>query len=81
MGVTRENGRYRARYSFRGVRYNVGSYSTKGEAERELARHQWENSRMPSYEWEKVDSIDRLNRPTPTLIQRVKKWLKERKAN
>ena len=82
MGVTRGSGRYRARYTFRGVRYNVGSYATEDEAWIAMGKHKWENNAIPSFEWERPpDSIYRLNRPKPTLIQRVKKWLKERKAS
>lgn len=81
MGVTKENGKYRARYTFRGVRYNVGSYDTKMDAELALARHQWENSRIPQFEWQQVKSNHRYYTVLkPSLYQRVKNWLKRKQS-
>lgn len=82
MGVTRENGKYRARYTFRGTRYNVGSFDTRGEAELALHQHQWENSKMPSFEWEQTpEPANKLNKRKPTLFERVKNAINDYRAN
>ena len=70
MGVTVENGKFRARYMHKGVQYNVGRYETEDEAWIELGRHKWENEKFPSFEWEKPVEI-KLRKKKPSLLKRI----------
>lgn len=94
MGVTKQaNGKYRARYTLHGERYNVGVFDTELKAKRALSKHRKDNDFTAI--WSEKNALGgfedipvRKNRKftvrKPSLIDKIKvkvakgrTWLKE----
>lgn len=76
MGVTKENGKFRARYSKDGQRINVGSFKTRAQAEAAISKHRWDHGGVLTYEATGpikpiIAKVEKTN-----TVGRMKTWLK-----
>ena len=80
MGVTRTAPhRFRARYSVNGVRYNVGTFKRKAQAEEAMAKHMWNNKHYPGFI--DIPMQKNITIPRPTVIERFKSAINNIRAN
>lgn len=86
MGVTQISpDRFRARYTEKGVRHNVGTFASRKEAEDEIARHKFRSG----MDYEETPIKERgvalkpgtLRVAKPTLTERLKAWLSNLKKS
>ena len=70
--------RFRARYTVNGVRYNVGTFKRKAQAEEAMAKHMWNNKHYPGFI--DIPMQENITIPRPTVFERIKNAINNLRA-